>query len=604
MASNEEIASYLIRGLHNEWIPRAMERIEGRLGLTFQPQENVSLNIVLVNKPDEKWIIGSGSSFDGGTMNVRINTANVGTLDITGESGWSHGGTNPIDKNLTFVLAYQALAYKGGGSLLGLDSWFPIGLAELTVDGYPADLKKLNIWDFDTIALLSGSAASGVGYVTLRSILNNSSVWGKTPQQTLSDMVSAYTQHKDDYHKIDLAISAATNGALNSYGDAMNAMHALWDNFTAKYKPVWEDFLNYAGGISLSYTEQHVDDIIKERTNPSTWTKLPGNDVSFSSKDNKSKIIVHYPSSFAKLSETELNHDGHYIGGSYDDNITGGSGESSLWGGAGGNDVLNGRSDSRSEYFYLAGNGRDTIQGGNWGADRDRLYLDLSQGFGYTADGKNVTLKLGDDNNSLVLQGVGSQAVDFTTDNVSFHRAKFAKTGSTMTYENGVDAFLGSGNSTLKVSENGSQVWADGSQGKTYDGFNKLDGSGAGTVLIAGRGDVNENIVGGTVASSLWGGHGSSSDTLHGGRGADEYYFGLGDGTTLVTTVAANDKVVLYGAGLGDIAGLEDQGRNLTITLTDSSKLILQNVDNEAKFVLSSGETFKHNSSTKGWTAL
>ncbi len=598
MASNEEIASYLIRGLHNEWIPRAMERIEGRLGITFRPQENISLDINLVDRPNEKWIVGTGSAYAGHSMAVNINTAQVGDLDISSASGWSRGGTNPIDKNLTFVLAYEALNVKGGGSLLGLDSWFPEGLAELTVDGYPADLRKLDIGSFNALAALSGSAAPGVGYALVRAIMHNSSAWGKTPQQTLNDMIGAYTQNRDAYDKIDKAISAATNGVLKNYSDGMSAMHGLWDNFTAKYKPVWGDFLNYACGISLSYTEQHVDDIIQESSNPSTWTKLPGNDVSFTNKSKSSMVVVHYPSSFAKLSETELNHDGRYIGGNYDDTITGGSGESSLWGGAGGNDVLSGRSDGRSEYFYLAGNGRDTVQGANWGAGRDRLYLDFSRGFGYSVDGTNVTLKFGSDSDTLTLQSVGSQTVDFTTDNCSFRHAKFAKAGSTMAFENDVDVFLASGSSTLKVSGNGSQVWADGSHGKLYDGFTKLDGSGAGTVLIAGRGDVNETIVGGTADSSLWGGAGSSDDTLRAGTGNDALYYGYGEGNDIMQNTSANDKVVLYNMNLSEIADASIDSTGVRVTTKAHQTLVVQG---DARFALADGSTWRANHSTRQW---
>ena len=47
--------------------------------------------INLVDRPNEEWIVGTGSAYAGHSMAVNINTAQVGDLDTSSASGWSRG---------------------------------------------------------------------------------------------------------------------------------------------------------------------------------------------------------------------------------------------------------------------------------------------------------------------------------------------------------------------------------------------------------------------------------------------------------------------------------------------------------------------------------
>ncbi|WP_185753718.1 calcium-binding protein [Selenomonas sp. AB3002] len=633
MASMEQIASYILRGLNNEWIPQALAKAKSVYGWSFE-NRGVNFNRISIstaNDPNDcrlAYLNGNPyyatlplSSYIHEDMHLVINTAHLDKIDTSTTSGLTFDRTRALDKDITVAIG-KALAYANmhrTDNPNDLESLIADGFGEMLVGADGPTLENASLFLIDQVQHdIFGRPFKGEdagGYLYMKSLLNYSHLWGKTPQQTLSDAVAFLSNSHTTVNGllVDDMLKTITNGVVTNQNDVGNFVQDACNtpagnpNMRDTYRREWHDFLRQTCGINLDDDDtgaitgsdyggpvQTVESVVPENTSPVSWQALGGN------LSKISGLNVYYSNELIQFSQTPIQEGGKLIGnGSTNDVIQAGTGQTSLWGGGASSDVLIGNKSGQAEYFFLSGDGHDTIRNGNWGAGKDKLYLDLNHGFGYSINGNNVDLQLGGD--QLTIEGVGSNVVDFTTDNQTTHHVKFGKAGSIITYEDNVDVYLGSSNSTLKVTGNGPQVWANGTQGKVFDGITKLDGSAANNVLLAGNGNVNETIIGGAASSSLWGGQGSSADTLTGGRGSNDYYYGLGDGRDVITAANANDKIMLYNTGLEGIAGIDDHGASMTVTMVDGGTLTLNHVDDNATFVLSNGQSFKHNSKSKGW---
>ena len=106
--------------------------------------------------------------------------------------------------------------------------------------------------------------------------------------------------------------------------------------------------------------------------------------------------------------------DASIAGADYEnDTITGGKGNNSLWGGLGGNDLLKG-GEGTNTYFYLFGDGEDTISGAKsgdvielWNITLDDINFETS-----TGDSKQITIKF-NDGGSLRVTGDDLTNVNF-----------------------------------------------------------------------------------------------------------------------------------------------------------------------------------------------
>lgn len=291
-----------------------------------------------------------------------------------------------------------------------------------------------------------------------------------------------------------------------------------------------------------------------------------------------------------------------------------GTGATTLWGGSGKTaDVLVGNSDTDNAvtFFYTADNGKDTVKSARWGSDEtdDVLYLSGVSISKIKNSGSSTTFTAST-GNTLTVEGIKADtAVKWTTDGEDIQLAKIGtdNKSNTWTYEEGVSMYLGGKNNSLKVSSGDANVWLAGTEGTTYSNVTKVDASSAdGTVVIAGDGAVSETIIGGKGDNSLWGGAGSSNDTLKGSTtGTSTYYFGQGDGNDVITNSSSDDKVLLYNVTLNDIADINNSTANqLKFTLNDGSTLTVTGMTGNSvtQYQLSDGSTWTYDVSSKSWS--
>lgn len=290
-----------------------------------------------------------------------------------------------------------------------------------------------------------------------------------------------------------------------------------------------------------------------------------------------------------------------------------GTGATTLWGGSGKTaDVMVGNSDTENAvtFFYTDNNGKDTVKGARWGTDdtADVLYLSDVSISKIKSNGSTTVFTASTGNNLTVDGTKADTAMKWTTDGANIQMAKIGQDGKSndWTYEEDVTMYIGGKNNNLKVKDD-AEVWLAGDHGKTFNSVNKVDASSSyGTVVLAGNGSVNETLIGGMGDNSLWGGAGTSNDTLRGSTtGSSTFYFGKGEGNDVITNTSSDDKVLLYNVGLSDIASIDNStSGQLKFKLTDGATLTVTGVSGSSvsQYQLSDGSTWTYDASSKSWS--
>ena len=204
--------------------------------------------------------------------------------------------------------------------------------------------------------------------------------------------------------------------------------------------------------------------------------------------------------------------------------------------------------------------GHDTIVG--FKPSEDRLVIDGD--FSVKVDGDDVLIATGGSYlDRTVLQGMATvdSALTIGDDQI--------KAGSTMTYAEGVTAYVGADNATLNVEESAA-IWLG--VGNTYFNVRTVDGSNAeGDLLIAGT-DKSDLLIGGAGSNSLWGGVGGR-DTLIGGDGSNEFFYAKGNGWDVVENAHDDDVINLLSLDLDDIRSIDADSASVTMKFEDGGRL-------------------------------
>jgi len=260
-------------------------------------------------------------------------------------------------------------------------------------------------------------------------------------------------------------------------------------------------------------------------------------------------------------------------GGDGDDLILGGDGKDRLYGDAG-NDEL--RGDAGNDRLY-GGDGNDVLTGG---AGDDRLEGGDGDDDLQGDDGADSIY--GQNGNDTLLGGDGNDYLNGGNDNDSLHGGA----GDDRLYG-------GSGNDLLYGEAGDDQLYGQNGNDTLHgdDGNDTLNGGGGNDTLQGGAGD--DTLIGGGGSDILVGGAGN--DTLTGGGGADIHVFdfaggqggtgndvisdlrlGQGDSLRFTSVLDTNGN----GADLNDlaqaVAGVADNGHNVTVTFVDGGSLTLQ----------------------------
>lgn len=289
------------------------------------------------------------------------------------------------------------------------------------------------------------------------------------------------------------------------------------------------------------------------------------------------------------------------LGGVGNDSLIGGDGNDTVDGGAGndyvaaftGNDLLLG-GDGNDTIFSLGG-GTDTLDGG---ADADLISIQTLSDVSVTG-GETTTTGLDLDR----LEIGGSTPLTLTI--AGAENGTITGSGSTITYSEIEQIYLGSGADTINAGTESAALYIDGREGddlfnaSATTGDNTLEGQAGNDTIFGGSG--NEALGGGSGNDHIFGGAGNDSiqsggdaDTVEGGLGndtidgaqgddlldggeGDDLIFG-GDGQDTIIGGIGNDALI--GGGDADTFVLTDgfrndsiQGGETTSTGTDFDRL-------------------------------
>lgn len=273
--------------------------------------------------------------------------------------------------------------------------------------------------------------------------------------------------------------------------------------------------------------------------------------------------------------------DDSILGGAGNDSLVGGDGNDTVDGGAGddyvaaftGNDLLLG--GDGNDTIFSVGGGNDTLDGG---ADADLISIQTLSDV--TVTGGETTTSAQDLDR---LEVGGSTPVTLTVGGAE--NGTITGAGSTITYSEIEQVYLGSGADTINAGTESAALYIDGREGddlfnaSATTGDNTLEGQAGNDTIFGGSG--NEFIGGGSGNDQIFGGAGNDSiqsggdaDTVEGGLGNDtivgaqgDDLLDGGDGTDLIFGDDGNDTLI-GGAGVDTLIGGGDAD---TFVLTDGS---------------------------------
>ena len=288
--------------------------------------------------------------------------------------------------------------------------------------------------------------------------------------------------------------------------------------------------------------------------------------------------------------------------GAADENNTliAGTGANSIWGGGASNDLLvgaagNENKDDSTEFFFLAGDGKDTItnfeyvtpDGYNTNADKistGETAVDKVQ-----VDGSDVIITLATGTDRLRIEGAAGK--DFQIEN-NFDTVTAQVNETELTYDGAADYFVATGkNAKLTVvedSDNNAEIWLNndprGTDAQFHGDIKTVDASAfTGNATLVGN-DNNNVLIGGSGNNSLWGGsHGD--DSLVGGDGDDLFWYELGNGNDTISNVGDNDTINLFGVSLDDFAVTGEalfDGNNVVAKFKNGDTLTIENGKNSS----------------------
>ena len=221
--------------------------------------------------------------------------------------------------------------------------------------------------------------------------------------------------------------------------------------------------------------------------------------------------------------------DDSILGGAGNDSLVGGDGNDTVDGGAGddyvaaftGNDLLLG--GDGNDTIFSVGGGNDTLDGG---ADADLISIQTLSDV--TVTGGETTTS-GQDLDRLEIGG--STPVTLTVGGAE--NGTITGAGSTITYTEIEQVYLGSGADTINAGTESAALYIDGREGddlfnaSATTGDNTLEGQAGNDTIFGGSG--NETLGGGSGNDQIFGGAGN--DSIQSGGDADTVEGGLGNDT-------------------------------------------------------------------------
>ena len=299
-----------------------------------------------------------------------------------------------------------------------------------------------------------------------------------------------------------------------------------------------------------------------------------------------------------------------------------GVGRLDIYGGAKGNDSINLTSNNSTDVIYYSlGDGNDTVNGfdaandvvffynanANYKALADVVKFDAGAGAGAGAGAATVTFDK--KTNALTLNGVNAgDTLVFADQNMA--EAMKVAIGKNNFVEFATDTKVYTNATTLNVNTgNTGDVLAINltAQSDAY-GYYSTDiveinaaGSNATTYLV-GANKANSKVIGGTGTNYIYGGGNKNQELVGNAAAVDVIYFGTGDGKDNVTSINADDGVLLYNvADINSVKVTADSSQ--TVVSLGSDKLTLNGLTETdlATFTFAdqSGALYNYNTTDK-----
>ena len=373
-----------------------------------------------------------------------------------------------------------------------------------------------------------------------------------------------------------------------------------------EFKKIASLIVNGQNILGYSLINYIVTEAVKNSDSSSGWN-LVGNTLTAvgDAIDNLLLINSQNNSTVENVDASNATNDLILVGNALSNIITGGSGSSTLWGGGEGNNTLTGGAD-RDQFWYLGG-GNDVVTNFLTGmANNSDVAVFFGNLVSLVRDGGNISINF-TGNNSITLQtnsASGDDVIMCSFDGENVFGAKIADAfANTLTYYSGADYFQLSNAGTLKVTDaENNNIWLDGALGQFFVNVFNIDASSAtGENILAGN-SASNLIIGGAGTSNMWGGAGSTSDTLIGGDGADTFWFGKNDGADVISNSSANDTVFLYDVNLSDITAAEILENKISLAINTGAQLAINFIDNlSSKIVFADGLSGQFDKTSGSW---
>ena len=293
-----------------------------------------------------------------------------------------------------------------------------------------------------------------------------------------------------------------------------------------------------------------------------------------------------------------------------------GVGRLDIYGGAKGDDkIVLDNNTSTDVIYYSLGDGNDTVTGFDAANDvvffynANANYKDLASVVKYDKDTTTATVTFDKKTNALTLQNVkAGDTLVFADQNMA--EAMKVAIGKNNAVEFATDTKVYTNAETLNVNTgNTGDVLAINltAQSDAF-GYYSTDivninaaGSNATTYLV-GANKANSMVIGGTGTNYIYGGGNKNQELVGNAAAVDVIYFGTGDGKDNVTSISADDGVLLYNvADINSVKVTADSSQ--TVVSLGSDKLTLNGLTETdlATFTFAdqSGALYNYNTTDK-----
>lgn len=293
-----------------------------------------------------------------------------------------------------------------------------------------------------------------------------------------------------------------------------------------------------------------------------------------------------------------------------------GVGRLDIYGGAKGNDSINlTNNNSTDVIYYSLGDGNDTVAGFDATSDvvffynANANYKALADVVKFDASADAATVTFDKKSNVLTLKGVkATDTLVFADQNMA--EAMKVAIGDGNDVEFATDTKVYTNAATLKVNtgNTGDVLGINLTNQSDAFGYYSTDivnidatGSNATTYLV-GANKAGAKVTGGTGTNYIYGGGNKNQELVGNAAAVDVIYFGTGDGKDNVTSISADDGVLLYNvADINSVKVTADSSQ--TVVSLGSDKLTLNGLTETdlATFTFAdqSGALYNYNTTDK-----